>query len=68
MTKIANFKRNDAIHNLGVLVIEILNFEFVCNLMLVIWDLNYFGACDLVFATNCTNTDFKIPNEPKFGL
>ncbi len=26
------------------------------------------GACVLVFATNCTNTDFKIPNEPKFGL
>ncbi len=36
----------------NVLVIEYCDLRFICNLVLVIWDLNYFGACVLVFAIN----------------
>jgi hypothetical protein len=68
MTKNTNSKRHDAGYKQLVLVIGISNLEFVCNLVLVIWDLNYFGACVLVIAINCTNTNFKSSNEPRIEL
>ncbi len=30
--------------------VEYCDLEIICNLVLVIWDLNYFGACNLGFS------------------
>jgi len=40
---------NNFVSNFNVLVIEYCDLRFICILVLVIWDLNCFGACVLEF-------------------